>query len=382
MRRLRVAYLGHSAALSGAELGLVELIRALTDVEAHVLLAEDGPLVDRLRASGAAVELVPLGDRPRRLRRAAVRPGLALAPAAVASAGYSVRLAQRLRALHPDLVHANTLKALLYGGPAARLAGTPLVWHVHDRVADDYLPPLAARLVRAVAPHVARGVIANSETTLAALGLPQLRAAVVHEPVEQPAPDRPAAPREAFTVTMVGRLAPWKGQDVFLRAFARAFPAGPERAVIVGSALFGEHAYASSLERLIGQLGLAGRVELRGFRDDVAAELAQTDALVHASVIAEPFGRVVVEGMAAGLPVVAANAGGPTEIVTDGADGLLVQPGDVDELAAALARLAAEPGLRDRLGAAARVRARAFSPAAAASQTARFYRDVLEERAA
>jgi len=177
---------------------------------------------------------------------------------------------------------------------------------------------------------------------------------------------------------MVGRIAPWKGQDVFLRAFAEAFADGAERAVILGAPLFGEEEYERSLRGLVPQLGLADRVELRGFTDDVAAELAQVDALVHASVIPEPFGRVIVEGMAAGLPVIAAGGGGPDEIVTEGVDGLLYPPGDVDELAATLSRVATDTGLAERLGRAAVERARAFSPDLVAAQTSAFYRQVLE----
>ena len=177
---------------------------------------------------------------------------------------------------------------------------------------------------------------------------------------------------------MVGRIAPWKGQDVFLRAFAGAFPDGEERGLILGAPLFGEEEYERSLRALVEQLGLHDRVDLRGFTDDVAAELAEVDALVHASVIPEPFGRVIVEGMAAGLPVVAAAGGGPDEIVTEGVDGLLYPPGDVDELAARLRRVATDAGLAERLGRAGVERARAFSPELAAAQTSAFYRRVLE----
>jgi glycosyltransferase involved in cell wall biosynthesis len=109
----------------------------------------------------------------------------------------------------------------------------------------------------------------------------------------------------------------------------------------------------------------------------VASELVHADALVHASIIPEPFGRVIVEGMAAGLPVIAAGAGGPTEIVTDGVDGLLHRPGDVSSLADALQRLAGDPELRRSLGDAAVESARAYSPGAAAGKTHDFYREVL-----
>ena len=161
---------------------------------------------------------------------------------------------------------------------------------------------------------------------------------------------------------MLGRLAPWKGQDVFLRAFAAAFPDGTERATIAGSAMFDEDDYAQELIRLAEHLGLDGRVTFAGFVDDVSALLGQCDAVVHASVIAEPFGQVVVEGMAAGLPVIASAAGGPLEVITDDVDGLLFPPADVDALRRALQNVAGDPALRLRLGTAARRRAEDFTP--------------------
>ena len=379
-RPLRVAILGHSAKLSGAELSLVELVAAFEDVEPLVLLAESGPLVDRLERAGAQVEVLPLRREARLVRRDELSGGrFGLVSAGAATAVYAARLARRLRALHVDLVHANTLKALFYGGGATQLARKPLVWHAHDRISEDYLPRPAVNLVRGVARTTANGVIANSSATLATLGGLQRPAAVIPEPVRHQAfGERRARNGEPFAAAMVGRIAPWKGQDVFLRAFAGAFPNGDERAVIVGAPLFGEKQYERSLRALIGQLGLGDRVELRGFTDDVPGELAEVDALVHASVIPEPFGRVIVEGMAAGLPVVAAAGGGPDEIVTEGVDGLLYPPGDVDELAERLRRVATDAGLAERLGTAAAERARAFSPELAAAQTSAFYRRVLE----
>jgi glycosyltransferase involved in cell wall biosynthesis len=255
-----------------------------------------------------------------------------------------------------------------------------MVWHLHDRISRDYLPSAAVGLVRGTARAAAKGVIANSSATLATLGRLRRPATVIPEPVrhERFHDRRTRGPGEPFSVGMVGRIAPWKGQDVFLRAFALAFPSGDERGVLVGAPLFGEEHYERELRALIEQLGLGDRIELRGFADDVAAELGGFDALVHASVIPEPFGRVIVEGMAAGLPVLAAEAGGPTEIVTDGVDGLLYRPGDVGQLAASLRRIAADADLGERLGRAAVDRARAFAPELVAARTGAFYRRVLE----
>jgi len=99
---------------------------------------------------------------------------------------------------------------------------------------------------------------------------------------------------------------------------------------------------------------------------------------VHASTIPEPFGQVVIEAMAAGVPIIAADAGGPAEVVTDGVDGLLVAMGDVDALAGALTRMAGDPELRDRLADAGRVTAAAFAPDVIAGSVEDVYRQVLD----
>jgi len=294
-----------------------------------------------------------------------------------------LRLSRRLRVLEADLVHTNTLKAALYGGAAGRLARVPVLWHVRDRIAADYLPRPAVTLVRAAARVLPTAVVANSYATL--LTLPPLSHGVVsYNPVVWDAVARPSGWRKRrtthFIVGIVGRLAPWKGQHVFLEAFAEAFRGTDARARIVGSALFGEEAYAESLPRLAERLRIAGQVEFRGFREDVWRELRALDVLVHCSVTPEPFGQVVLEGMAAGLPVIASAAGGPTELVTGEVDGILTAPGDVGGLAAALSRLEADPTLRARLGREARRRSRDFTPEQSAATLLSVYERIISER--
>lgn len=367
--RLRVVFVNHTAKLSGGELALLRLIPSL-DVDALVVLGEEGPLAERLRERGIAVEILPFSARS--LPRANVG---AVLPA-VAAVAYAFRLRRLLRRVRPDLVHTNSLKAALYGGVAGRLAGVPVLWHVRDRLAADYLPPRALRITQLAARLLPSAAIANSKATAATLPA-GLHTDVIASAVQPGmASDRNG---HAGRIAIVGRIAPWKGQDVFLRAFASAFPDGDETAVLVGAPLFGagEEAYERSLHTLAAELGLGDRVEFRGFREDVAAELRSTDVLVHASVLPEPFGQVIVEGMAAGVPVVAARAGGPAEVISDDVDGLLYEPGDVAELAAALRRVTGDRALRDRLSAAGRDKAASFSPERIAAQTTDAYRRLL-----
>jgi glycosyltransferase involved in cell wall biosynthesis len=365
--RLRVVYLDHIARLSGGEIALLRLLPHLTEVNAHVILGEEGPLVDRLHHAGVSVEVLPIAANARDLRKDALRLD-AISPVLLAhSAEYIVRLARRLRRLKPDLVHANSLKSGVYGAFAARAAHVPLVWHVHDRISNDYLPAAAAKGVRFLARRLSDAVVANSASTLDTLDLrghPQISAVVANVLVIPPPHDRDRSPARPIATTfgMVGRIAPWKGQDFFLRAFAQAFPDGAQRAIIVGSAMFGEADFERSLAVLAAELGIDSRVEFRGFRDDVFGELSGFDVLVHASITPEPFGQVVLEGMAVGLPVIAPDDGGPAELIDDGKTGRLFRRGDAASLALALRELADKPDLRKRLGTAAAAAAGAYTP--------------------
>jgi glycosyltransferase involved in cell wall biosynthesis len=406
-RKLRVVVVGHSAKLSGGELALLRLVPALrNDVLFHIILAEDGPLVSRLEAAGATVEVLPLADATRELRRDKVGAGTTWVGVVWNIGRYVWKLHGRLRRLHPDLVHTNTLKAALYGGVAARVAGIPCLWHIRDRISPDYLPAGAVGLVQGAARWLPSGIVANSEDTLATLDLAPLvvsgdksddgahvglsaivrrrtpPSTVVPSPIyvakDEAISEAKRDVSGPLRVGILGRLAPWKGQDVFLRAFASAFPDGSERAIVIGSALFGEDGYERSLLALVTELGIEDRVDFLGFREDVDSELAMLDVLVHASISAEPFGQVVLQGMAAGLPVVAAQGGGPSEIVTDGTDGLLYPPGDVEALVGKLQVLAKDIDLRHRLGVLGRRTAERFTPARIAPKLLAVYLDTVK----
>jgi glycosyltransferase involved in cell wall biosynthesis len=378
--RLRVVYLDHVARLSGGEIALLRLLPHLQHVHAHVILAEEGLLAERLQQAGISVEVLELAASARDVRRDAVRLGGASPRAALQTLAHAARLARRLRQLQPDLVHTNSLKSGVYGSLAAKAAGVPLVWHLRDRIADDYIPRAAVRAMRGFIAGVADGVIANSTATLETLpSRTRPRAWVIPDSVA--ASTHPHTPGTGpATFGMLGRIAPWKGQDLFLRAFAAAFGAGDERAVIVGTPMFGEEAYEQQLRDLVAQLGLAGRVEFRGFREDVWRELASFDVLVHASIIPEPFGQVVLEGMAAGLAVIAPDEGGPAAVLADGQTGRLFRSRDPDSLAAAMAALCADAAERRRLGSAAQRAAEDYRPEVVAEQLERAYERVLQNR--
>jgi len=379
--RARVVYLDHVAKLSGGEIALLRLLPHLANVHPHVILGEDGPLRERLEQSGVSAEVLPLASSARNMRREKVRLGGASPRAILQTLGHVARLARRLRELEPDLVHTNSLKSGIYGSLAARAAGVPVVWHLRDRLAEDYLPSFAVRIVRAFIGRFADAVIANSQATLDSLSVRKLAdSSVISDSVEISSYSRAPSAEAAVSFGMLGRIAPWKGQELFLAAFAAAFADGSERAVLVGSPMFGEEDYERRLRALTIELGLTGRVEFRGFREDIWRELASFDVLVHASIIPEPFGQVVLEGMAAGLAVVAPDEGGPASLIEDGRTGRLFHSRDAGSLAAAMLALRSDPAERSRLGDAARRAAEDYHPRVVAGKLEHVYDGLLAGR--
>ena len=323
----------------------------LRRTNAHVILAEDGPLVKRLSEAGVSVEVLAIAPSARDVRKDSLG-GVAGVPfAALHTAAYVIRLAARLRRLQPDLVHTNSLKSGFYGALAARLAGVPILWHLRDRIADDYLPRPAVRLTRLLIERLADGVLANSSATLETA--PRASRHRVHSVIPdsvEPSELTRAEGSWSGVFGMLGRISPWKGQDLFLRAFAAGIPhrtraRGDSRHPDVRR---GE--LEQEVRRLVGELGLSERVEFRGFRENIWPELASFDVLVHASVIPEPFGQVVLEGMAAGLAVIAADEGGPASIIRDGETGRLFKSRDAAALSSAMRAMRDSPVERERLG--------------------------------
>ena len=354
-RPLRVVVVDHTAALGGGELALLRLAAELDSrrVELRVVVLDDGPLVDRLRAAGVRTAVLPAGSRTRGMDRHALAGSWRGVLAVAETARLVVRLAALLRRADADVVHTNSLRADVVGLLAARWRRVPVVWHVHDRIAADYLPAAAVRLLRALARRGPRAVVANSRAT--ARTLPGVRDLTVVHPGYAPDQAVPAyddrVPPARPVVGLVGRLSPTKGQLELVRAARTVLDRRPDvRFRLVGGALFGAEAYADAVDAEIDRLGLRDAVDVVGFSDDPAGELDRLSVCVHASPVPEPFGQVVVEAMVRGVPVVATDAGGVPEIVRPAGEdlGVLVPPADAGALATGLLAVLDDPGAAER----------------------------------
>lgn len=400
-----ILYLDHTAKISGGEIALLNLIKALdrTRYTPVVVLASAGALADKLRQDNVETHILSLPLSVINTRKDVVGlNSLTRLRQAWLCVRYAVRLAFWARARKVDLIHTNSLKADLYGGLAARLARIPVLWHVRDRIADGYLPAPVASAFRWLARTIPQAVVANSQSTLRCLDVPSERALVVHGGVADSAFSRQMhvvhdgfdpeqfqdilAAASSFSdrpiIALVGRISPWKGQHIFLEAAARVRETFPQaRFWVVGAALFEEHDYERSLHDLMARHGLQDTVEFLGFREDIPQVLEQADIVVHASTLGEPFGQVVIEGMAAGKPVIATDGGALPEIIQHGRTGLLVPMGDAAALAEAVEELLSNPARAHALGIAGQMHARRhFTNRHVARNIEQVYEKVLARR--
>ena len=142
------------------------------------------------------------------------------------------------------------------------------------------------------------------------------------------------------SIGIIGNIKPWKGQKTVIEAVALLVEKYPKmRCMIVGSTAKGSNGYLNELKSLVVQNSLQENILFTGYRSDATSIISNLDVVVHASIDPEPFGRVIVEGMALGKPVIATDMGGPTELIKSGDTGILVPPNNPTQLADAIDQL-------------------------------------------
>jgi glycosyltransferase involved in cell wall biosynthesis len=380
---LNVVYLSPSGRLGGAEVALLNIFAALKaarpDWELHLIVSADGPLVLSARALGVnstvlsfPPPLARIGDAStggpagRQIGRSLLLARLLLAGPGIAR--YRTSLRRILGNLDAQLIHANGFKMHVLSA-LAKPPATPLIWHIHDYLSCR---PLMARLIKRLQGSCSL-VLANSNSVQRdiervcghSLPVRTLYNAVdtnVFSP-QGPIVDLdqlsglPAVETGVVRVGLLATLARWKGHETFLQALAMVPRELPVRGYIIGDALYetdGSQYSLGELKDMARRLGVSDRVGFTGFVAEPAAAMRALDVVVHASTTEEPFGLVIVEGMACGRAVVTSAGGGAAELIKPEITALVHTPGDAAQLAACLTRLAKDAGLRARLGAAGR----------------------------
>lgn len=337
---MKILFLDQSGKPGGAELCLLDIAKPYRD-RCLVTLLADGPFRNLLEQHQIPVQVLS-SDGIQVRKDSSWRQGLGSLAPLLPLITKVVRLSRGY-----DLIYANTPKALVVGAIAAWLSRRPLVYHLHDILSPDHFSAMNRRLAVTLANRCASLVIANSEASrtafIAAGGRTDLTQVIYNgfesQAYQSVTPDvaqlrQQLGLESQFVVGHFSRLSPWKGQHVLLEALARC----PEdiTALFVGDALFGEQQYVEQLHQQVNALGLQKRVRFLGFRSDVVTLMKLCDLIAHTSTAPEPFGRVIVEAMLCGKPVVAAKSGGAVELITPEIDGWLTTPGNPQQLAAVI----------------------------------------------
>jgi glycosyltransferase involved in cell wall biosynthesis len=389
---LRVFYLDHTSKWSGGEIALFRTLSALDrdKISPTIVLAGEGEFVDRLKSADFDTRVFPLGENLREIRKENLgKYNGSLAKSALSYLRYSVGLAKSFREGQADIVHCNSLKSDIYGLIAGRIARKPVIWHVRDHIDPSYLPSKMVKIFRTLAKKGPDGVITNSissEKKLFPGGYGSQKARVIYDGLmESELKSAPPGVTKAWKsdpprIGLLGRIVQWKGQHVFLEAAQKLTEAGVSAEyLVIGSPLFGETDYEAQIKEQAQKLG--ERVKFLGFRSDVFELLRSLDILAHCSITPEPFGQVIIEGMAEGLPVVGSDGGGVQEIIEQGKNGLRVPMGDSAALADALGQLLGQPEYANQLGRAAHQRVRStFTAAHSARDLEQFYHELLAKK--
>jgi glycosyltransferase involved in cell wall biosynthesis len=371
----RILFLSHVSSLGGGELSLLDLVASLNParISCRVLLPGPGELARGLEELGVPWDSCPdlcRLHRPQGVRQFAQQAG------SLVRVGLALR--RQLRHHPPHLLHANSTTAALFALALPRHLPCPVIWHLRDLAVPSAVKSwLARRCTRVVVPSAACRRILGEVIPAKIEWIPngiQISLALPSRP------EPPLAPGAGSWVAVVGQLAPWKGHGLAIEVARRVRDRLPgTRFALLGDDRFGDHPCAADeLRRRVRELGLEDTVFLLGHRKDVDSVLAASALLLHPAY-PEPFGRVVVEALAVGCPVVAfAGDHGPAEIVRHGIDGLLVEPRSPQALATAVCDLLADHPRRQRLAAAGKERAATFNRKLMARRMEAVYASILE----
>ncbi len=351
----RILFISTVADLYGGERSLLDIVEHMSDSwEPRFIVPGPGRFAQQLREQGYAVEecLVPQGIGRGELREL---------PAVL-------RLARVIRRSRADLVHLNLHFAWPVASAACLLARVPLVIHVRNMIGgrrgrlERWLFQRAAAVIcisEAVKQRAVELGLVSPAARARVRVIPDARVVARYENGDgRPVRNELGIPAGVPLIGIIARLEPMKGQDLLLQAAVRVAERVPDaRFLVVGDTMAGLHAeYAAHLEALARHPSLAGRVTFAGYRDDVADVLAALDCFVHPSRRGA-FVSVLIEAMAAGVPIVASDVDGIPECVgRDGTAELVTL--DPSAIADAVCRVLTDPARAATMSALGRERAR------------------------
>ncbi len=364
---MRVGYIfNHSEIIGGGEISFIDLIDEIRNsgVDPVAIVPGDGVVARRLGALGIRTVFAMFPT----LRRFGILKYWT----------YVDKIKEILESLNLDIVHTNGARCMLYVGPACRKAGIPCVWHVRVIERDVLLDRIRVRY--------ADEILANSNavaTSIRKLVGRSKRISVIYNgiKIDKYVDAKPLNLMREFglpegpVILVAARISREKNIESIISAYGIMRKKGLICSLLlVGSPDFDED-YVAALKKMVIQDGV-DNVVFTGWRDDIISIMKSASVVVLPST-SEPFGRVIIEAWACGVPVVATDSGGPAELINNNRDGVLVEPGNVKELADAIQRLASDSRLAFGLSNAGLEQSRHFSITSHAENVVALYRRML-----
>ncbi|MDO9391027.1 MAG: glycosyltransferase family 4 protein [bacterium] len=357
---MKVLFFDHSPVFGGAEQSLFSVLPALKSPIVPVLLAsQDSILKKKAQSHNISFRTIKLSPRLASLSRGRLAGNVLNPFLWIDITKAKKALVEAVQKEEADLVYANTLKAAIILGLCRKKVKLPIVWHVRVIVSgpSSVLLGLAGRISQPKLIAVSRAVAAQP-----ALKFSAIAPKVIHNGIDQEKwvfASRQQKPEEIKNklgvkpgeslIGVFGQLSAWKGQEHSIKALAHLKRRGFLcKLLLAGDAIFAEKGYPEHLKELAGSLNVSGEIIFSGWLENTAPYMAAADIIVHTPVKPEPFGRVLIEAMALGKPVVSVKSGGIPEIIDHGRSGLLLE--NHGELPFVLEKLLCQPAQAKVLG--------------------------------
>ena len=333
MKKIRLLTISPICEIGGSDITLLRLLRNLDKNEYEILhlMPYAGVMTDEFKNSGVKVEII---DMPRiRLFKNPLKYIIVL----LKFFPTVFKIKNIIENCKIDIVCTFSMSSL-YGALAAKLANRPHVLFANEylfvlKLVSHYFYLLSEKII--CCSSIVSTMFKKSNKIMLippGIDLHEFSPQVSNEKIRQ---DFGVS---GNLVSMVTRLTPWKGVEIFIRA--ASYVKGNTKFAIFGQLVMGRERYLFKLDRMIEQLGLRDRVLIKaGGNKNIPQVMAASDIIVHASLRPEPFGLVIIEAMAMQKPIIASRLGAPLEIISDGVDGKLIEPGNPKALAAAISML-------------------------------------------
>lgn len=322
---MKVLFVNTADYVFGAEKSLIGILRFLPrEIERHLICPFGSPIADAADEFGVKVHEWPF---KRIMRWQFLR-----------FAGCVRKVYRFLRKGEFDLIHANSFPAAVHTSIAAKLSGTPIISVVHDIAPFSQI---SRRLLK-----ISDVIVAVSQSTaknLIKLGVPENKIKVIYNGFDfsewETIPNGRKPRPDGGELLYVGQIEPRKGIDILLSAFKLVLKSKPEATLsIIGEDMVEGGRLTNKYRKMAEELGISKSVAFKGYMMDVTPEYMNKDVFILPSRV-EPFGRVLVEAMSAGLPVVASDVGGIPEIIPDEDKGVLVPVDNHQALAEAVLKV-------------------------------------------